>query len=91
MPPTTIKVDSTVRDRLAALAHERGVTMGGLLAEVADQLERETFFTQARTQLEALRDRSPDEWARDRAESSAWQDGTDADAARTEDVPGWWE
>lgn len=88
---TTIKVDSMVRDRLAALAQERGLTMGGLLAEVADQLERETFFTRARAQMEALRDGSPDEWAADRAESSAWQRGTDADAARTRDEPGWWE
>ena len=90
MPPTTIKVDSAVRDRLAALARERGMTMGALLADVTDRLERDAFFGRAREQLESMRDNSPDEWARNRAESVAWQLGTDADVV-SDDEPGWWE
>jgi len=90
MPPTTIKVDSAVRDRLAALARDQGKTMGALLADVTDRLERDAFFARAREQLEAIRENSPDEWARDRAESVTWQRGTDADAA-SDDEPGWWE
>lgn len=90
MSPTTIKVDSAVRDRLAALARERGTTMGALLADVTDRLERDAFFARAREQLESLRDNSPAEWARNRAESVAWQRGTDADVV-SDDEPGWWE
>jgi hypothetical protein len=35
---TTIKVDTTVRDRLAMLASERGTTIGGLVAELAGKV-----------------------------------------------------
>ena len=35
MSDTTIKVDTAVRDRLRALAHERGTTIGDLVAELA--------------------------------------------------------
>jgi hypothetical protein len=35
MGDTTIKVDSAVRDRLAALARERGTTIRDLVAELA--------------------------------------------------------
>jgi antitoxin MazE7 len=91
MPTTTIKVDSAVRDRLALLARERGTTMGSLLAEVAEQLERQAFFARAREQLDRLRDANPDEWKRDRTESRAWQEGTDRDALSLDDEPGWWE
>jgi hypothetical protein len=45
MSDTTIKVDTAVRDRLRALAHERGITIGDLVAELAGtvptQAERE--------------------------------------------------
>ncbi len=34
MSDTTIKVDTAVRDRLRALAHERGITIGDLVAEL---------------------------------------------------------
>ncbi|MBC6464699.1 hypothetical protein [Actinomadura alba] len=36
MATTTIKVDSEVRDRLAALARERGCTIGDLVRNLAD-------------------------------------------------------
>ena len=35
MPDTTIKVDSTVRDRLALLAAQRGATIRDLVSELA--------------------------------------------------------
>lgn len=91
MATTTIKVETSVRDRLAALAQERGVTMGALLGEVASRLEREAFFRIARAQLEQLRDADPGGWATDRAESRGWQAGTDRDALRGDAEPGWWE
>ena len=73
---TTIEVDTSVRDRLAVLARERGLTMRELLADMTDRSERETFFQRARQQLERLRDTDPDGWRRDRAESRSWQRGT---------------
>ncbi|WP_432987428.1 hypothetical protein [Dactylosporangium sp. CA-233914] len=90
MSTTTIKVDTTVRDRLAVLARERGTTMGALLAEATESLERQAFFARAQEQLERLR-QNPDAWAADRAESRSWQAGTDRDAVAMDDAPGWWE
>jgi len=91
MSTTTIEVESTVRDRLAVLARERGTTMGTLLADVTDRLEREAFFARAREQLDRLRQEDPDGWLQDRAESRSWQDGTDADTLSKQDDAGWWE
>ena len=91
MSTTTIKVEATVRDRLAVLARERGTTMGALLAEAADALERQAFFARAQAQLELLRREDPEAWATDRAESRSWQVGTDRDTLSTADEPGWWE
>lgn len=91
MPSTTIKVDSGLRDRFASLARARGLTMGGLLADVVERMERETFFATAHDQLQRLRTNDPEEWGRDRAESSTWQQGTDRESAATRDDAGWWE
>jgi hypothetical protein len=91
MSTTTIKVDSSVRDRLAVLARDRGTTMGALLAEATERLEREAFFAQARQQLDRLRHEDPDAWESDRAESRRWQSGTDSDSLARDDEPGWWE
>ena len=91
MSTTTIKVDTTIRDRLAVLARQRGTTMGDLLAEATERLERESFFARAREQLATLREDDPDGWAADRAESRAWQAGTDSDTLSRDDGPGWWE
>jgi hypothetical protein len=91
MSSTTIKVDTTVRDRLAVLARERGTTMGALLAEATDALERQAFFSRAREQLARLQREDPDSWAADRAESRSWQAGTDRDTLSRDDEPGWWE
>jgi hypothetical protein len=91
MSTTTIKVETTVRDRLALLARERGTTMGALLAEATERLEREAFFARAHEQLENLRQQDPDEWQRDRDESRSWQAGTDRDTLSNADAPGWWE
>jgi predicted transcriptional regulator len=91
MTTTTIKVDTTVRDRLAVLARERGTTMGALLAEATERLERETFFTRAREQLERLHRDDPVAWEADRAESRSWQAGTDRDTVSGPDDAAWWE
>lgn len=91
MTTTTIKVESTVRDRLAVLARHRGITMGALLADVTEHLEREAFFARAHAQLNRLRQEDPDGWEQDRAESLSWQAGTDRDTLSSQDDSGWWE
>jgi hypothetical protein len=91
MSTTTIKVDSLVRDRLALLARERGTTMGALLAEATEALERQSFFARAQEQLARLRDEDPGAWAADRAESRSWHAGTDRDTLSNDDPDGWWE
>jgi len=91
MITTTIKVESTVRDRLAVLARDRGTTMGALLADVTEQLERDAFFARAHAQLDRLRQEDPDGWEQDRAESLSWQAGTDRDTLSRQDDSGWWE
>jgi len=91
MTTTTIKVDSAVRDRLAALARERGTTMGAILAEATEHLEQESFFATASRQLHALRRDDPSAWEADRAEAASWQHGTDRYAVSDGDDDGWWE
>jgi predicted transcriptional regulator len=91
MTTTTIKVETSLRDRLAALARDRGTTMGALLAEATQQMERATFFAKARGQLERLRQEDPTGWAADRSESQTWQAGTDRDIPNNRDEPDWWE
>jgi predicted transcriptional regulator len=91
MTATTIKVDNALRDRLAALARERGITMGAILAEATEHLERETFFATARRQLDDLHRDDPDGWAAERAEAESWQAGTDRDTLSHHDDDGWWE
>jgi predicted transcriptional regulator len=91
MSTTTIKVDTAVRDRLSVLARERGTTMGALLAEATERLEREAFFVRAHEQLERLRQEDPDAWEADRADSRSWQAGTDRDTLSRHDETGWWE
>ncbi|MGI5244354.1 hypothetical protein [Dactylosporangium sp. CA-139066] len=91
MRTTTIKVDAAVRDRLAVLARERGTTMGALLAEATETLERQMFFARAQEQLEHLQREDPEAWTTDRAESRSWQSGTDRDTLSADDESGWWE
>ncbi|MET7746859.1 hypothetical protein [Streptomyces sp. NPDC005385] len=59
MAHTTIKVDSTVRDRLAALAAEKNTTIARLVSDFAEHTptKAETVERTART-LEVLREMS---------------------------------
>jgi post-segregation antitoxin (ccd killing protein) len=63
---TTIRVPVQTRDRLAAQARERGVSIGALLTELATRAEREAIFraerdaTRAEAALQAVRDENHD-------------------------------
>jgi predicted DNA-binding protein len=63
---TTIRVPVQTRDRLAAQASERGVSLAAFLTELASRAERETIFrverdaTRAEAALDAIRDEDRD-------------------------------
>lgn len=65
-PTTTIRVPVKTRDRLAAQARERGVSIAALLAEFATRAEREAIFraerdaTRADATVDAARDEDRD-------------------------------
>jgi len=65
-PTTTIRVPVQTRDRLAAQARERGVSIAVLLTEFATRVEREAIFraerdaTRAEAALQAVRDENRD-------------------------------
>ena len=61
-PTTTIRVSIQTRDRLAAQARERGVSIATLLTELASRAEHEAIFraerdaSRAEAALQAVRD-----------------------------------
>jgi post-segregation antitoxin (ccd killing protein) len=63
---TTIRVPVQTRDRLAAQARERGVSIAALLTDLAARAEREAIFraerdtTRAEAALQAVRDENRD-------------------------------
>ncbi|BBZ14112.1 antitoxin [Mycobacterium branderi] len=65
-PTTTIRVPVQTRDKLAAQARERGVSIAALLTELAARAEREAIFraerdaTRAEAALQAVRDENRD-------------------------------
>lgn len=65
-PTTTIRVPVQTRDRLAAQARERGVSIATLLTELATRAEHEAIFraerdaTRAEAALRAARDENRD-------------------------------
>ena len=70
---TTVRVSTTTRDRLAAMAETAGRPMTSIIDEALDALERRQFFTALNLRYGQLRDES-DEWSSieaERAEESA--------------------
>lgn len=63
MSVTSIKVDSAVRDRLAAVARVQGVTMTALLERVSRDLESEQQWRDIEAAYDRLRDDDPRGWA----------------------------
>lgn len=65
-PTTTIRVPVATRDRLAAQARARGVSMATLLTELATRTEREVMFraereaTRVEAAMPAVRDEDRD-------------------------------
>jgi hypothetical protein len=63
---TTIRVSIRTRDRLAAQAQERGISIAAFLTELASRAEREAIFraerdaTRAEATVDAVRDEDRD-------------------------------
>jgi post-segregation antitoxin (ccd killing protein) len=62
-PSTTIRVPVQTRDRLAAQARERGISIAALLTELAAHAERSAIFRaeRAATRADAVADAARDE------------------------------
>jgi hypothetical protein len=78
MTMTTIKVDTVVRDRLAAVAEAKGITMAALLRDVSSELEEQQRWVLIEASYERLRREDPDGWAEYLAELRTW-DSVSAD------------
>jgi hypothetical protein len=62
MSTTTIKVDRSVRDRLAVVARARGTTMGALLDAESRRLEAEQRWAAIETSYQRLQREDPSGW-----------------------------
>ncbi|MGH3888717.1 MAG: hypothetical protein ACRDSZ_19525 [Pseudonocardiaceae bacterium] len=73
MSTTTIKVDSSTRDRLAHLARARGTTMSALLSDVAERLETEQRWCDIEAAYQRMQREDPDGWAEYFGELAEWE------------------
>ncbi|MGH3975007.1 MAG: hypothetical protein ACRDS9_17005 [Pseudonocardiaceae bacterium] len=73
---TTIKVDSSTRDRLAHLARARGITMSALLSDVAERLETEQRWCDIEAAYERMQREDPDGWTEYLGELAEWEVNT---------------
>lgn len=76
MTVTTIKVDTTVRDRLASVAHARGITMAALLRDVCSELEARQEWSIIEASYERLKREDPQAWAEYEGDLRAWDSVT---------------
>ncbi len=86
MASTTIKVDSAVRDRLAAVARSRGTTMGALLDAESRRLEAEQRWIAIESSCHRLQREHPSAWQDYLAELSELTAG-EPDTAAAEEWP----
>ena len=72
MTVTTIKVDTAVRDCLAAVARAQGITMAALLRDVCSQLEARQEWAIIDASYERLRHDDPKGWAEYLGDLEVW-------------------
>jgi hypothetical protein len=73
---TTLKVSRQTRDRFAAAAKARGLSVRALLDDLSRRAADAALMEQAARQMTHLRDTDPDGWADYVAEGRAWEEGT---------------
>jgi len=73
---TTLKVSRQARDRLAAAARARGVSVRALLDDLSRGAEDTAAMEQVGRQMGKLRDTDPDAWDGYLSEGRAWEKRT---------------
>ena len=76
MTATTIKVDTAVRDCLAAIARARGITTAALLRQVCSELEARQEWSIIEASYERLQRQDPQGWAGYLSDLEAWDSVT---------------
>ena len=73
---TSLKVPFAVRDRFAAAARFRGVTVRALLDQLSREVADTVLMEQAGRQMSQLREADPGAWNDYLAEGRLWEEGT---------------
>lgn len=73
---TSLKVPQEVRDRFAAAAKVRGLTVRALLDQLSRQVADAALMEQAARQMSQLRAADPDAWNDYLAEGRRWEEAT---------------
>jgi hypothetical protein len=73
---TTIKIPTQVRDRFAAAAELRGISVRALLEQLSRQVADATLMEQAAQQMHQLRETDPQAWNDYLAEGAHWEQVT---------------
>ena len=76
MSDTTIRLDSTVRDKLRALADEDHVTLGELLARLAEREQYQREMRRANEVMERMEREDPTTWQDYLSELRGFEGGT---------------
>jgi hypothetical protein len=79
MSDTTIRLDAAVRDKLRALAEEDHVTLGDLLARLAEREQYQREMRRANEVMERMQREDPAAWNDYTSELRTFETGTTAD------------
>jgi hypothetical protein len=79
MSDTTIRLDSAVRDKLRALADEDHVTLGDLLARLAEREQYQREMRRANEVMERMQRENPQAWQDYLSELRGFEGGTARD------------
>ena len=79
MSDTTIRLDSAVRDKLRALADEDHVTLGDLLARLAEREQYQREMRRANEVMERMQREDPQAWQDYLSELRGFESGTARD------------
>jgi hypothetical protein len=79
MSETTIRLDSTVRDKLRALADEDHVTLGDLLSRLAEREQYQRDMRRANEVMDRMQREDPGAWQEYLSGLRAFEAGTASD------------
>jgi hypothetical protein len=79
MSETTIRVDSTLRDKLRVLADEDHVTLGDLLSRLAEREQYQRDMRRANEVMDQMQREDPEAWQEYVSDLHAFEAGTVTD------------